>query len=44
MTVATCIETDDELESLESRHICPEMVLADLLNREKSIQLHAQRN
>jgi hypothetical protein len=44
MTVATCIETDEELESLESRHICPEMVLADLLNREKSIQMHAQRN
>jgi hypothetical protein len=44
MTIATCIETDEELESLESRHICPEMVLADLLDREKSILLRAQQN
>lgn len=38
MTVATCVETDDELQTLESRHICPEMVLADLLHRERPIQ------
>lgn len=44
MTVATAVETEDELNSLEARHICPEMVLADLLNREKSAQLHIQPN
>ncbi|MGA2653144.1 MAG: hypothetical protein ABSF28_21690 [Terracidiphilus sp.] len=44
MTVATCVETDDELQTLESRHICPEMVLADLLNRERPVQLKAQLN
>jgi hypothetical protein len=44
MTVATCVETDEELQSLESRHICPEMVLADLLNREKSIQFRSNLN
>ena len=44
MTIATCIETEEELNSVESRHLCPEMVLADLLNRERSIQIQAQRN
>jgi hypothetical protein len=44
MTVATCVETDEELQTLESRHICPEMVLADLLNRERPVQLKAQLN
>lgn len=44
MTVATAVETEGELNSLEARHICPEMVLADLLNREKSAQFHIQPN
>jgi hypothetical protein len=44
MTVASAIETDEELQSLESRHICPEMVLADLLNREQSIHPSASLN
>jgi hypothetical protein len=44
MTVASAVETEEELKSLESRHICPEMVLADLLNREKAEQLHVQPN
>jgi hypothetical protein len=38
MTIASAVETEEELHVLESRHICPEMVLADLLEREKSIQ------
>jgi hypothetical protein len=38
MTVVSCVETEEALQSLESRHICPEMVLADLFSREKSIQ------
>ena len=44
MTIASAVETDEELQSLESRHICPEMVLADLLNREKPVPLKAQQN
>jgi len=44
MTVASAIETEPELQSLESRHICPEMVLADLLNREKSVHPGANLN
>ncbi|MGA2848491.1 MAG: hypothetical protein ABSE46_05820 [Terracidiphilus sp.] len=44
MTIATCVEADQELQSLEARHICPEMVLADLLDREKSTQSMANLN
>jgi hypothetical protein len=44
MTIASAVETEEELHSLESRHICPEMVLADLLNREKSIQFRSNLN
>jgi hypothetical protein len=31
MTVASCVETEQELDRLEARHLCPEKVLADLL-------------
>jgi len=34
-TVASCIETEAELAQLETRHICPEKALADLLALEK---------
>jgi hypothetical protein len=44
MTISSAVETEEELRSLESRHICPEMVLADLLEREKSIQYTAVLN
>jgi hypothetical protein len=44
MTVVSATETEEELTSLEHRHICPEMVLADLLDRERSIQSKAQQN
>jgi hypothetical protein len=44
MTVASAVETEEELQMLESRHICPEMVLSDLLDREKSTQLQAHQN
>jgi hypothetical protein len=44
MTIATCVETDHEMQSFEARHICPEMVLADLLDREKSTQSMANLN
>ena len=35
MTVASAIETEAELEKLESRHICPERALAELLEQGK---------
>ena len=44
LTVASAVETEEQLTSLEHRHICPEMVLADLLDRERSTQLKIQRN
>jgi len=44
MTIASAVETPEELDKLEARHICPEKALADLLAREKSIEAQAQRN
>jgi len=37
MTIASSVETDKELEKLESRHICPERALAELLALEKDV-------
>jgi hypothetical protein len=44
MTIASCIETERELEQFESRHICPEKALAQLLAIERAAQEHAARN
>jgi hypothetical protein len=44
MTIASSIETAEELDLRETRHICPEKALAELLEREKSIVAHAQQN
>jgi hypothetical protein len=44
MTVASCVETEKELERIETRHICPEKALAALLEKERAIQLKASRN
>lgn len=32
MTVASAVESLDELEMIETRHVCPERALADLLS------------
>ncbi len=34
-TIAFCIESDEELNRLEGRHVCPEKALAELLAQEK---------
>jgi hypothetical protein len=44
MTIASCVETEQELEPLEDRHICPEKALAQLLALERAVQEHAARN
>jgi hypothetical protein len=44
MTIASCIESVQELERLETRHICPEKALADLMSQEKAIEAKAARN
>lgn len=44
MTVASCVETEEELDRVEAHHICPEKALAQLLTREKAIEERALRN
>jgi hypothetical protein len=33
MTVASAVETSEELEMVEGRHLCPERVLSELLTQ-----------
>lgn len=35
-TIAWCMETEQELEQVEARHLCPEKVLARLLVQEQA--------
>lgn len=44
MTVASCLETEQELERVEAHHICPEKALAQLLAQEKALEERALRN
>jgi hypothetical protein len=44
MTVASAIETQEELDRLEFRHICPEMALAGLLAQKAGEPSSTQRN
>jgi hypothetical protein len=49
MTIASCVETEEELKTRESRHICPERALSELLaaelnTPEKRIEAKAQLN
>jgi hypothetical protein len=44
MTIASSVETELELDRIETNHICPERALADLLEQERSIVARAQRN
>jgi hypothetical protein len=44
MTIASSVETAEELDLRESHHICPEKVLAQLLAQERSIVAQALRN
>jgi hypothetical protein len=41
MTIASSVETDKELASVEARHICPERALAALLEQEKAHEFRA---
>jgi hypothetical protein len=38
MTIASAVETDDELNRIEARHICPEKALARLRDLEEAQQ------
>ncbi len=44
LTVASCVETEKELDQIERHHICPEKALAQLLAQERAHQSHAARN
>jgi hypothetical protein len=44
MTIASSIETEEELAAHEQHHICPEKALADLRSHEKSLISRLQIN
>jgi hypothetical protein len=44
MTIASCVETDKELDELEAHHLCPEKVLAQLLKQEIANEARSSRN
>jgi len=44
MTIASCVETEKELDELEARHLCPEKALQQLLAQERAAACHAARN
>jgi hypothetical protein len=44
LTVATSVETEEELERLEVHHLCPEKALSQLLAGEAEEQARAHRN
>jgi hypothetical protein len=43
MTVASWVETEDDLERIELHHMCPERALAQLLAKESAIAAQAHR-
>ncbi len=44
LTVATSVETEEDLRRLEVQHICPERALSELLAKESANVAHANRN
>ena len=44
MTIASSVETDNELANVEARHICPERALAALMEREKTVESRSHPN
>ncbi len=44
LTVATAVETKEDLEQLEFHHVCPERALSELLAANNADETHAPRN
>jgi hypothetical protein len=44
MTIASSVETEKELASVEARHICPERALAALLAQGKTVESRSHLN
>ena len=44
LTVATSLETAEELDRVESHHMCPERALAELVASKAVMESHANHN
>ena len=44
LTVATAVETKEDLEQVETHHVCPERALSELLAAKTADETHAHRN
>ncbi len=44
MTIATCVETEAELDVRESHHLCPEKALAQLMAMDRAAAAQAARH
>jgi hypothetical protein len=44
MTIASAVESEQEMDELERHHICPEKALAELLQRERANEAQASLN
>lgn len=44
MTIAFCIDSEEELDRREAEHLCPEKVLAHMLAEQQATLSHAARN
>ena len=44
LTVATSVETEEDLDRLEAHHMCPEKALSELLGKKSAIVTHANQS
>jgi hypothetical protein len=44
MTIASSVETEQELARVEARHICPERALAELLEQVKAAESRTRKS
>lgn len=44
LTIAFCVDSEEELERLEARHLCPEKALSQLLAARRAAEVHAALN
>lgn len=44
MTIASCVETEQELDVREAHHMCPERALAQMLAMDRAAAAQAARN
>ncbi len=44
LTIASCVDTEKELDEREAHHMCPEKALAQLMALDRAALSHAARN